>query len=45
VFKKYLREWGRKDLTSEPGEETPDDTAERLYFGWKQEVRKYRKIR
>jgi hypothetical protein len=31
-------------LTEEPGEETPALSAEQLFFGWKREVRKYRRI-
>jgi plasmid rolling circle replication initiator protein Rep len=44
VFKQYIKEREREDLTQEPGEELSTDEAERLFFGWKQEVRKYRKI-
>jgi len=44
VFKRYLREREQEDLMSEPGEETPISEAERLFFGWKQEVRKYRRV-
>ena len=44
VFKKYLREREPEDLTSEPGEEMPTEEAGRLFFGWKQEVRRYRRI-
>lgn len=44
VFKKYLREREPEDLTAEPGEESPEAVAERLYFGWKQEVRRYRRL-
>jgi hypothetical protein len=42
VFKKYLKE--RENLTSEPGEEDAGALAEQLFFGWKQEVRRYRRI-
>lgn len=42
VLKKYLRE--HADLTSEPGEEVPSEEAQRLFFGWKQEVRRYRRL-
>jgi hypothetical protein len=42
VFKKYLRE--RENLTSEPGEEVAGVLAEQLFFGWKQEVRRYRRL-
>lgn len=44
VLKRYIREHEREDLKQEPGEEPSEEEAERLYFGWKQEVRRYRKI-
>jgi plasmid rolling circle replication initiator protein Rep len=44
ILKPYLRERKREDLTQEPGEESPEALVERLFFGWKQEVRKYRRI-
>jgi replication protein len=44
VLKPYLRARKREDLVKEPGEEEAADLAERLYFGWKQAVRRYRKI-
>jgi plasmid rolling circle replication initiator protein Rep len=44
VLKRYLKKGQREDLVREPGEEEAADLAERLYFKWKQEVRKYRKI-
>jgi plasmid rolling circle replication initiator protein Rep len=45
VLKQYFRAWRKKvDLTSEPGEEPPPEIAERLFFGWKQDVRRYRKL-
>jgi plasmid rolling circle replication initiator protein Rep len=45
VFKKYLREREKEDLTDEPGKESAEENAEQLFFGWKQEVRKYRRIK
>jgi plasmid rolling circle replication initiator protein Rep len=42
VLKKYLRE--HADLTQEPGEDPPAEIAERLFFGWKQEVRRYQRL-
>jgi replication protein len=42
VFKKYLKE--RENLTREPGEEDAGVLAEQLFFGWKQDVRRYRRI-
>jgi plasmid rolling circle replication initiator protein Rep len=45
VLKQYLRERGHEDLTQEPGEEeAAAKEAERLFFGWKQEVRRYRRL-
>jgi plasmid rolling circle replication initiator protein Rep len=45
VLKQYFRAWRKKvDLTSEPGEEPPPEESARLFFGWKQQVRRYRKI-
>jgi hypothetical protein len=43
VLKQYLREHAG-DLTSEPGKEEAVKEAERLFFGWKQEVRRYRRL-
>ena len=45
VLKSYLRERGHEDLTREPGEEEAVKEAERLFFGWKQEVRRYKRVR
>jgi hypothetical protein len=44
ILKKYLRDYEREDLTIEPSEEALVEEWERLFFGWKQIVRKYRKI-
>jgi plasmid rolling circle replication initiator protein Rep len=43
ILKRYIKEREQENLMSEPGEE-PIETKEHLYFGWKQKVRKYRKI-
>ena len=44
VLKQYLREREREDLMREPGEEpTPEEVA-RVFFGWKEQVRRYRKV-
>ena len=44
VLKKYLRDREREDLITEAGEEpSPEETA-RLFFGWKEQVRRYRKV-
>jgi plasmid rolling circle replication initiator protein Rep len=44
VFRRYIKEREREDLTSEPGDQSVEDPAEHLYFGWKQQVRRYRRI-
>jgi plasmid rolling circle replication initiator protein Rep len=45
VLKQYFRaRRGKADLTSEPGEEEAVQEAERLFFGWKQQVRRYRRL-
>jgi plasmid rolling circle replication initiator protein Rep len=44
VFKKYIREREPEDLTSEPGQEASTEKSEQLFFGWKREVRKYRRL-
>jgi plasmid rolling circle replication initiator protein Rep len=45
VLKQYFRaRRGKADLTQEPGEEPPPEETDRLFFGWKQDVRRYRKL-
>jgi hypothetical protein len=45
VLKQYFRAWRKKvDLTSEPGEEPSTEDLARLFFGWKQNVRRYRRL-
>jgi plasmid rolling circle replication initiator protein Rep len=45
VLKQYFRaRRGKEDLTAEPGEEPAKEDLERLYFRWKREVRRYRKV-
>jgi plasmid rolling circle replication initiator protein Rep len=44
ILKKYIREHEKEDLTSEPGEEPLVEEMERLFFQWKQIVRKYRRV-
>jgi len=44
ILKRYLRDRHREDLTQEPGEETAPEHDDSLFFGWKQDVRRYRKI-
>jgi plasmid rolling circle replication initiator protein Rep len=44
VLKEYFRAYRKKvDLTSEPGEEPSSEELERLFFGWKQEARRYKR--
>lgn len=44
ILKRYIREQGKENLKQEPGEEMPTEIAEQLFFGWKREVRKYRRL-
>jgi plasmid rolling circle replication initiator protein Rep len=45
ILKRYIKEREElENMKSEPGETPAEDTKEQLYFGWKQKVRKYRKI-
>jgi plasmid rolling circle replication initiator protein Rep len=47
VLRKYLKDRDREDLFEEPGEPGAGPSAEeqrRLYFGWKQLMRRYRKV-
>jgi plasmid rolling circle replication initiator protein Rep len=44
ILKHYIKDRGRENLTQEPGEEEPEVSAEQLFFGWKQPVRRYRKL-
>jgi plasmid rolling circle replication initiator protein Rep len=44
ILKHYLKEREPEKLTEEPGEEPPALSAEQLFFGWKREVRKYRRV-
>jgi hypothetical protein len=43
MLKRYINEREEETMMSEPGEE-PVEEEEQVYFGWKQKVRKYRKI-
>jgi hypothetical protein len=46
VFKRYIKERVvDENLTDEPGKEEPEQTAEQLFFGWKREVKRYRKMK
>jgi plasmid rolling circle replication initiator protein Rep len=44
ILKRYIKERERENLTKEPGEEEAMTAAERLFFGWKHEVKRYRKM-
>jgi hypothetical protein len=44
ILKHYIKEREPEKLTEEPGEEELQEKAEQLFFGWKQEVRRYRKL-
>jgi plasmid rolling circle replication initiator protein Rep len=44
ILKKYIKDREKERMTDEPGEEPPIDEVGRLFFGWKQEVRRYRKV-
>lgn len=44
VLKRYLREREKNDLLQEPGEEPSIEDVARLYFGWQQTVRRYRRM-
>jgi hypothetical protein len=43
ILKRYIKEREPEKLTEEPGEE-PTISGEQLFFGWKREVRKYRRL-
>jgi hypothetical protein len=44
ILKRYIKEREPEKFTEEPGEEEPEVTTEQLFFRWKQDVRKYRKV-
>jgi plasmid rolling circle replication initiator protein Rep len=44
ILKHYIKEREPEKLTEEPGEQEPEVSAEQLFFGWKREVRKYRRL-
>jgi hypothetical protein len=45
ILKRYIKEREKEDLTQEPGEEIAVPSGEQLFFGWKREVRRYRRLR
>jgi plasmid rolling circle replication initiator protein Rep len=44
ILKRYIKEREKEKLTDEPGEQEPEISAKQLFFGWKKEVRRYRKL-
>jgi plasmid rolling circle replication initiator protein Rep len=44
ILRRYIREREREDLRVEPGEELPPAGDASVFFGWKQPVRRYRKV-
>jgi plasmid rolling circle replication initiator protein Rep len=44
VLKNYLRDREREDLITEAGEEPTAEEIARVFFGWKEEKRRYRKV-
>jgi plasmid rolling circle replication initiator protein Rep len=44
ILKHYIKEREPDDLTQEPGEKEPEVSAEQLFFGWKREARRYRRV-
>jgi hypothetical protein len=44
ILKRYIKDREKENLTQEPGEEEPKVSGEQLFFGWKREVRKYRRV-
>lgn len=45
ILKKYIKEREREDLITEPGENAPlEKEFERLFFQWKQYVRRYKRM-
>jgi plasmid rolling circle replication initiator protein Rep len=44
ILKHYIKEREREKLTEEPGEKEPEVSAEQLFFGWKREARRYRRV-
>lgn len=44
TLKRYIKERERENLIREPGEDPTTEEKQRLYFGWKPAVRKYRRV-
>lgn len=44
ILKRYIKMKRREDLTEEPGEEDQPNESDSLFFGWTQEVKRYRRM-
>ena len=44
ILKRYIVDRKRESLLREPGEEPTEAEKARVFFGWKPEARKYRKV-
>lgn len=44
ILKHYIKEREPENLTKEPGEGEPEISGEQLFFGWKREARRYRRV-
>lgn len=44
ILKRYIKERDKENLLREPGDEELMEVNEQLYFGWQQDVKKYRKL-
>lgn len=44
ILKRYIKEREKENLLREPGDTELMQVSEQLFFGWKQEVKRYRKI-
>src|SRR4051794_184508 len=44
ILKKYIKDREKERLTDEIGEEVPEEVKDRVFFGWKRQVKRYRKI-
>lgn len=44
ILKRYIKEREKENLLREPGDGELMEVGEQLFFGWKQDVRKYRRI-
>jgi plasmid rolling circle replication initiator protein Rep len=45
ILKRYIKEREKENLLREPGDQELIEISEQLFFGWKQDVKKYRKLR